>query len=46
MIDPPRPDDAGQPPMWKRLAWMAAIWIASVLALGAVAGIIRWWLIG
>ena len=28
----------------KRLAWMALIWAASVLALGIVAGLIRLWL--
>lgn len=31
-------------PLWKRLAWLAAIWGASVIALGAVATIIRFWL--
>jgi hypothetical protein len=31
-------------PLWKRLAWLVAIWIASVAALGAVAMLIRWWL--
>ncbi len=36
--------DAG--PLWKRLAWMAAIWAASVAALGVVAMLIRWWLRG
>jgi hypothetical protein len=28
-------------PLYKRLLWMAAIWLASVLALGAVATLIR-----
>jgi hypothetical protein len=32
-----------QAPFWKRLAWMAGIWAASVLALGLVAGVIRLW---
>lgn len=34
--------DAG--PLWKRLAWLLAIWAASVAALGAVAWLLRWWL--
>jgi len=33
-------------PLWKRLAWMAAIWCASVLALGLVTLAIRLWLSG
>lgn len=33
---------AGEAALWKRLAWMAAIWTASVLALGLVAMLIRW----
>ncbi|WP_420964441.1 DUF2474 domain-containing protein [Bradyrhizobium sp. B120] len=35
-----------QLPLWKRLAWMAAIWAASVIALGLVAGLIRFVLTG
>ena len=36
-------DDA-EAPLWKRLAWMGAIWLGSVTVLGAVAMMIRWWL--
>lgn len=36
--------DTGGAPLWPRLGWLAAIWLASVLALGAVAGLLRLWL--
>lgn len=28
-------------PLWKRLAWLVAIWAASVTALGLVGGLLR-----
>jgi hypothetical protein len=31
-------------PLWQRLAWMAAIWAASVTALGLFATLVRLWL--
>ncbi|WP_184071859.1 DUF2474 family protein [Sphingosinicella soli] len=31
-------------PLWKRLAWMAAIWAASVSLLGVVAMLLKAWL--
>jgi hypothetical protein len=33
--------EAQTAPLWRRLAWMAAIWAASVAALGLVALAIR-----
>jgi len=33
-------------PLWKRLAWMVAIWAGSVTVLGIVAQILRYWLNG
>ncbi len=40
----PRHVAADQQPLWKRLAWMAVIWAASVGVLGVVAALIRAWL--
>lgn len=31
-------------PLWKRLAWMAGIWVISVLALSVVAYALKLWL--
>lgn len=38
--------DAGlpEPPLWKRLAWLAAIWAMSVAVIGAVAWFLRLWI--
>lgn len=31
-------------PLWQRLAWLAAIWVASVAVLGVVAWVLRLWI--
>ncbi|WP_082384481.1 DUF2474 domain-containing protein [Erythrobacter sp. SG61-1L] len=36
--------DADDAPLWRRLLWMAALWVGSVTVLGAVAYGIRLWL--
>jgi len=33
-------------PVWKRLMWMAWLWVASVAVLGAIAFAIGSWLMG
>lgn len=32
------------PRWWVRVAWLAAIWAASVASLALVAALLRWWL--
>ncbi|MEW4448851.1 DUF2474 domain-containing protein [Qipengyuania sp. JC766] len=46
-MDGPAPDpsaEADRSPLWKRLLWLAAIWVGSVSILGMVAYGIRLWL--
>ena len=31
-------------PLWKRLAWMAAIWAASVAVLGVISEVLLLWI--
>lgn len=31
-------------PLWKRLAWFVAIWASSIVGLGCVATLLRFWL--
>ena len=38
--------NAEDAPLWQRLGWMAAIWAASVAALGVVGALIKAWLGG
>lgn len=33
-----------EPPLWRKLAWFAGLWIAGVAAVGLVAFLIRYWL--
>lgn len=35
---------ADRRPLWQRLAWLVAIWVASVAVLGAVAWVLRLWI--
>lgn len=39
-----KPLPADSAPLWKRIGWMAAIWLGSVLGLGLVAQVLRYWL--
>ncbi|WP_082431030.1 DUF2474 family protein [Novosphingobium sp. KN65.2] len=36
--------DADEAPLWKRLGWMALIWVGSVTGLGLLSLAIRFWL--
>ena len=37
--------EAGPGPWYKRIAWFIALWLASVLVVGSVAYLIRWWIV-
>ncbi|HYE29384.1 MAG TPA: DUF2474 family protein [Allosphingosinicella sp.] len=36
----PRPE----PPLHRRIAWFVGLWVAGVVAVAAVAGLIRMWI--
>lgn len=36
--------EAERQPLWKRLAWMAAIWVGSVAVIGAFAELLKLWI--
>lgn len=45
MKDTTEPGAAGDAQaLWRRLAWLAAIWLASVSSLAVIAGLLRAWL--
>ena len=37
-------EEAERQPLWRRIGWMIAIWLASITVLGAVAYVLRLWL--
>jgi hypothetical protein len=39
-----RTADAGLLPMWQRIAWIAALWLASVMILGLASWLVGSWL--
>lgn len=39
-----RVSDADLLPVWQRIAWMAAIWFASVALLGLISWLVKLWL--
>ncbi len=43
-LNEPSPKEPSPSPLWKRLAWMVALWASSLAVLGVVAMIIRYWL--
>ena len=38
-------DGAAPGPWWKRLSWFVGLWLASVLVIGAVAYVLRLWIV-
>ncbi|MEE7451276.1 DUF2474 domain-containing protein [Methylobacterium radiotolerans] len=35
---------AAAQPLWKRLAWFVGLWASSIVGLGFVATVLRYWL--
>lgn len=36
--------DTSPGPLWKRLAWFAALWLAGLAAVGTLAWLLRLWI--
>lgn len=41
----PEQNEREQAPLWRRLAWMAGIWVVSVALLFTVASVLRLWIV-
>jgi len=43
-LSAPGSERASEPPLWRKLAWFAGLWIAGVAVVGLVAFLISFWI--